>query len=141
MRQIYSQVGLVVMLAVCGAALRWGGRPERRGAVLIGAAWIGLLVAQRLLGQVAPVVTLLAMDAVVFAMLLLINWTDRSEWLVYALACQGVALGVHLIRLLSPAMSKWTYLTALAIASYGLLLCLGWGTWTAWRERRLGLSS
>ncbi len=141
MRQIYSQVGLVVMLAVCGAALRWGGRPERRAAVLIGVAWIALLAAQRVLGQVAPVATLLAMDAAVFVLLLLINWTDREEWLVYGLACQGVALGVHVIRLLSPAMSKWTYLTALAVSSYGLLLCLAWGTWNARRSRRLGLSS
>ena len=141
MRQIYSQVGLVVMLAVGGAALRWGGRLERRVAVLIAVAWLATLVAQRALGDVAPVYVLAAMDAVVFLALLTLSWGDRAGWMIYAVACQGVAMAVHAIRLFSPAMSTWTYLTALAAASYGLLLTLAWRTWTVRRARRMGSSS
>ena len=141
MRQIYSRIALVVMLVVCGAALRWGGRLERRVAALVAIAWVATLVAQRMLGEVAPVHVLAAMDAVVFVLLLALSWGDRLDWMVYAVACQGVALGVHAIRMFSPAMSTWTYLTALTIASYGLLATLAWGTWTAHRRRREGVSS
>lgn len=141
MRQIYSQVGLVVMLAVCAAALRWGGRLERRTAVLIAAAWIATLVAQVVTGHVAPVGVLAAMDVAVFLALLALSWRDRAGWTIFAVACQGVAVGVHVLRLLSPSMSTWTYLTALAICSYGLLITLAWGTWASHRERREGVSS
>ncbi len=104
MRQIYSQVGLLVMLAICGAALRWGGRLERRVALLIGVAWLATLVAQRVLGEVAPVHLLAVMDGAVFLLLLALSWDDRAGWMVYAVACQGVAMGVHAIRFFSPAM-------------------------------------
>ena len=138
MRQIYSQVGLLVMLAVCGAALRWGGRPERRVALLLGGAWLATLVVQRVVGEVAPAPVLAAMDLAVFAILAAFSWIDREDWMICAVACQGVALGVHAIRLFSPAMSTWTYLTALAASSYGLLLTLAWATWVARRARRMG---
>ena len=141
MRQIYSRIALVAMLLVCGAALRWGGRLERRVAALIAVAWIATLVAQRALGEVAPVHVLAVLDAVVFVLLLALSWGDRLDWMIYALACQGVALGVHAIRMFSPAMSTWTYLTALAAASYGLLATLAWGVWSAQRTRRQGVSS
>ena len=135
MRQIYSQVGVLVMLAVCGFAWRWGGRRERRVALLIGAAWIATLVVQRLTGHVAAVEPLALLDGGVFLALLALSWRDRAGWTIYALACQGVAMCVHAIRILSPFMSSWTYLTALAISSYGLLLSLAWGVWLQ-RERR-----
>ena len=130
MRQIYSQAGAVIMLAVCAAALRWGGRRERRVAVLLAAAWLATLLAQRLTGQVAPVGLLFALDAAVFAALLALSWRDRQGWLTYAVGLQAVALAVHALRLFSPAMYSWTYLSALAAISYGLLTLLGWSTWT-----------
>ena len=136
MRHIYSLVGLLAMLVVCGAAWRWGARLERRAALLIAVAWIATLVAQRVTGHVAPVGVLAGMDVAVFMALLALSWADRGGWMIYGLACQGVALCVHAIRLLSPAMSSWTYLTALAITSYGLLLALAWGVWRARRRSR-----
>ena len=141
MRQFYSQVGVVVLLAVCGAALRWGRRPERRAGAVFLLAWVTTLALQRLAGDVAPVVGIVAVDVAVFAFLLASGARDRAGWQVYAVAAQGVALGVHVIRLLSPGMATWTYLTALAASSYGVLLALAWGVWSARRERRLGLSS
>ena len=139
MRQIYSQVAFLIMAVVCGAAWRWGGRLERRVALVVAVAWIATLAAQRVMGEVAPVGVLAAMDAVVLLLLLALSWGDRAGWTVFAVAAQGVALGVHAIRALSPAMSTWTYLSALAAASYALLAALAWGVWDARRSR--GLSS
>lgn len=142
MRQIWSQLGVVIMLGVCGAALRWGGRPERRVGLLIAAAWLATLVVQRLTGQVAPVRLLLGLDLLVFLALLALSWRDRQDWTIYAVALQAVALAVHALRLFSPAMSTWTYLSALAAVSYGLLALLVWGTWRQARiRRRQGVSS
>ncbi len=124
------------MLAVCGAALRWGGRPERRTAGLVGLAWIANLLAQRLAGEVAPVRLVAAMDGAVFLLLLALSWAERRGWMIAALACQGLALAIHAIRLSAPAMSTWTYVTALTVVSYGLLAALASGTWAAARERR-----
>ncbi len=137
MRQLYSQIAVAIMAAVCAAALRWGGRSERRVAVVVALGWVATLVVQRVAGQVAPVLALMAVDGVAFALLLILTWRARTEWTVYAVALQGVTLGVHLLRLVSPDMSTWTYLTALTVAAYALLAVLAWGTWTAWRSRSI----
>ena len=79
------------------------------------------------------------MDAAVFVVLLALSWQERRDWLTLAVALQAVALAVHALRLFSPAMATWTYLSALAAVSYGLLMTLAWGTWRAWRLR--GVSS
>ena len=88
----------------------------------------------------APVGVLAALDLAVFVALLALSRSDRTGWVIYGVACQGVALCVHGIRFFSPAMSSWTYLTALAISSYGLLLSLAWGTRRG-RRRGQGFSS
>lgn len=135
MRQIWSQAGLVIMLAVCAAAWRWGARLERRAAAVIVLGWTATLLAQRVMGHVDPVAVITTIDTLVFLAFLALSWGDRSGWVIYAVACQGVALGVHAIRAFAPAMTTWTYLTALAICSYGVLAALAWGTWLARRTR------
>lgn len=136
MRHVYGQVGLAAMLLTCGAAWRWGGRLERRTAAVIAAAWVFTIAAQRVAGHAAPVAALATADAAVFGALLALSWGDREGWMIYAVACQGVALAVHAIRIWTPSMTAWTYLTALAVASYGLLLALAWGVWLHSRRAR-----
>lgn len=137
MRELTSWIGLGVMLAVCGAALRWGFARERATAALVAAGWIGLLAAEVLLNEAAPWAVIGAMDVLVFALLLAITWRRTPDWAILALGFQSIALAVHAVRAFPPRMPTWTYMTALAVASYGVLLALAWGTWAA-RRRRIG---
>ncbi len=136
MRTIYSQIGLAVMVAVCLPALAFGRWRERLAAACIAASWVATLVLQRALHHVDPWASLALMDLGVFAVLVALAWRHRSGWPIYGAAAQGVALGVHVIRALSPQMPTWTYLSALAVSAYALLLFLAWGTWSAMRNRR-----
>lgn len=141
MRELSSQIGVVIMLLVCAAALRWGFLRERAVAALVAAGWLGLLASEVVLREAAPWIVITIMDALIFGVLLAITWRHTPDWAILGLGFQAIALGVHVIRHLPPQMPTWTYMTALASSSYGVLLALAWGAWSARRRRRMGLHS
>ena len=91
-------------------------------------------------GRVSLAVSFFGQD-VVFALLVRLSWRHTPDWAIYALAFQAIALAVHAVRFLSPAMPTWTFMTALAVSSYGVLACIVWGVWRTQRNRRLGILS
>ena len=138
MRELSSQIGVVIMLAVCAAALRWGFTRERAVAALVAVGWLSLLASEVVLHEAAPAIAITVMDALIFGLLLAITWRRTPDWAILALGFQTIALGVHVIRHLPPHMPTWTYMTALAGSSYGVLAALAWGAWNARRRRRSG---
>lgn len=141
MRELSSQIGLFIMLMVCGGAMRWGFARERATAALVAVGWTALLASQALLRQAAPWAVIAAMDVAIFALLLAITWRRTPDWALLALGAQTVALGVHVVRAIPPRMPTWTYMTALAASSYGVLLALAWGVWRARQARHEGMRS
>lgn len=138
MREIYSQLPTALMLLVGAAAIRWGDRQARAAAGVTALGWIGTLAVQAGAGSVAGAWGLLAaVDALAFGAFLVLAAKRVRGWIVLVVAAQGVAVAVHLIRALAPAMTGWTYLTALAAAGYGVLAALAWGVWSS---RRAGQS-
>ena len=110
-----------------------GGRREKIAMGAVALAWVAMLVVQRLAGRVDPWSALVTLDGFVFFVLMALSWRDSAGWTIHAVGVQGVAMGVHVIRALTPAMPTWTYLTSLAVASYALLgvICAG-----AWLRRK-----
>ena len=135
MREIYSQAPTVLMLLVGAAALRWGGRQVRAAAGVTALGWIGTLAVQSATRSVDGWPWLAIVDGFAFLAFLMLAFRGVRGWIVLVLAAQGVAVAVHGIRALAPGMSDWTYLTALAVAGYGLLFALAWGVW---RDRAAG---
>lgn len=135
---LFSQIGTLLLVAVGVAALAWGGARERRGGVIVLAAGAAKLMVQRLSGRYDPATLFATVDALVLVALLGLTWRSPVVWPFLAVGFQGVAMALHAIRELSPAMSAWTYVTTLAITSDGVLACLAWGTWSAWRARKSG---
>ena len=133
MREIYSQAPTALMLLVGAAAIRWGDRQARAAAAVTALGWIATLAVQAGAGRVAPWAALTAVDGLCFLAFLALAFRRMRGWLVLMVAAQGVAVSVHVIRALAPGMATWTYLTALAVAGYGVLLTLAWGVWTSHR--------
>lgn len=131
-----ASIGLVAVTTVCGLAMMFGEALERRAALWILAAWVATPFLQVLSGALDPVLLFTAVDVVTFGALLALGWRSGRRWPGWALAVQGTGVAIHLARLVDPGMSARTYLTALTVAAYCLLLSLALGTWSSWRRRR-----
>ena len=104
MRELYSQAGVLVMLAVCAGALRWGGREARRVAGVTALGWTATLVLQAAAGAVVTGRALVWLDGAIFAAFLWIAWRRVRAWTVLLLTAQGLAMAVHVVRGFTPAL-------------------------------------
>ncbi len=129
MHELSSRLGAAIMLMVLAAAAAWGRAKERQTAAVLSMGWGTLILTQIVTGRGAPPTILAIEDLLVFAALFAILWRSREGWAPFALGLQAVAMGVHAVRWLAPGMSDATYLTALAVLSYGVLAALAWGVW------------
>ena len=135
---LYSQIGAALWLGVCAFALLKGDKAERivSGAVVI--AWLATLSAYRdtvPLGYSSTAWAVMAIDALLLALLVVMSWrTDRS-WLIWAAAFQSIIVLVHVITLLDIRIRAIAYLSAQTVGSYGVLVCLAIGTFWAWQTR------
>jgi hypothetical protein len=135
---VYGLVGLVVMAGVGLFALIRGGAAERYAMAVTALGWVASLAVQAASGVKDPLLGLLGIDVMAFLALVGLVWRSKRLWVVAAVACQSLATGVDLVRLVSPHMRGWGYLTALAVAGYGLLAAIGFGTATAKRPGSAG---
>lgn len=136
MGALFGLAGVVIMLAVVGAALIFGGDRERRAAVIAGLGWTGSLAVQILGHRLDPNLAFAMIDAFALLGLLGLVWKPGQGWPLAAVLSQGLAVAIDCVRLISPHMHRWAYLTGLAVAGYGLLAAIAWGTVNAVRARR-----
>ncbi len=133
---LFGLAGVGIMLVVVGGALIWGGERERRAAVITGLGWGGSLAVQILGHRLDPNLAFAMIDAFALLGLLGLVWKPGQGWPLAAVLCQGLAVAIDCVRLISPHMHRWAYLTGLAVAGYGLLAAIVWGTVVTARARR-----
>jgi hypothetical protein len=132
---IYTWVGSAVMILVCGVALWKGDRLEQWGGGLCFLAWLATILIQDDVGGGLQEYALMGVD---FAMLMALGalaWRGERTWPVWAAACQAITVAVHLAKFVDFRIPTVAYISALVLASYGVLVALAIGTVVAWRER------
>ena len=127
--------GAAAVTVVAGAAVAFGGALERRAAAWIWAAWMMTPLLQALSGEFDPAMLFAVVDATMLMILTGLAWRSGRTWTLAAVAAQALSLVIDLVRLAAP-FGSYAYLTALAVAAYGLLAALAWGVWTSWRARQ-----
>jgi hypothetical protein len=128
-------LGIAVTVIVCGSAL-WKGAWEERmtaaGLIVNFAISIFLRDATWPNVQVAG----FAVDIATLVLLLGIALRTHKYWPMAAAAFQLLGVMTHVAKLIDPLINHWTYLSAIIIWTYLILIALGIGTWNAWRARR-----
>lgn len=125
------------MAAAAGAAFLWGGRPERIGAAAVLAAWVASLVlAQWSHHWFEAQWGILAVDAVLFGVLLWLALRADRFWPLWACAFQLLGVVTHLAILADRSLTGRAYFVAAVIWSYLVLIALGVGAWNCRRRRR-----
>lgn len=113
------------MVLVCGGAFVWGGRTERRVAVVLFLAALATPWLQR----PAPAVQygFMAIDLAVAAVLVAWLLDSRRRWLVWLTGFQLLSLATHLGVALDRRISNLAYFSALVVYTYAGYAALGVG--------------
>lgn len=134
---LYSQIGLLPALVVGVFAFWKGGEPER---LAMGAWVLGWMAAMLLQPDghlyVGFQVSLFVLDTAMLGVFAAVAWRYRRSWPIWAAACQLIVLTAHIIFPLTKAASMEAFYTVINLASYGIILAIGVGTFWAWQERR-----
>ena len=131
---IYGLAGIGVLLGVGLFAAIRGGPAERYAMAVAALGWVASLAIQAVAGVRDPLFGLLAIDFTAFVALVGLVWRSKRRWPLAAVGFQGLAVGVDLVRFASPQLNGRAYLTALAVAGYGLLGAIAVGSSTARRR-------
>ncbi|KRA56158.1 hypothetical protein ASD79_17510 [Caulobacter sp. Root655] len=138
--QLHTLISLGVAVAVAGAAVKFGDYSARRIGVAVLVAWLG----SQLLDSNNAYKTdlaMLALDAATLVYFVWISIRSRRLWTVVASAFMAIIVASHVATTIDLRVTIDTFKVSMAIWSYGILLCLVFGTWAGWRERRRAAAS
>ncbi|MGC1304596.1 MAG: hypothetical protein WA840_19680 [Caulobacteraceae bacterium] len=113
------------MLITCGAAWRWGARPERLGAVLLAVTWVVVLIGQLAMGgrRMEPIII---GDCIYGSGLLVISGVYWRVWSWLSIALEAVAFFIHALMYQGIVNESYAYAYAMNVISIlELLLLLG----------------
>lgn len=123
-------VSLLALLLVCGLAALRGGPTERLTAGLLAAAWTGRHFAPW--DRVNTPWIVIAIDCVVFLVLLYMALFGGRRWAVAAASFHFLALATHAAFALNHQLEQWAYVTAYYVWNLAVLAALGSGAlWPA----------
>jgi len=134
---LYSQIGLLPMVLVGIFAFTKGDEPERlaMGAYLLG--WMAGMLIQSDSGLYRSWQPgLFALDLVMLLVLGGLSWKFRRTWPLWAASLQLIIVMSHLVTLFGMRGGLMSFYTIVNLASYGILVAIGLGTFWAWQERR-----
>jgi hypothetical protein len=128
-------LGLAV--GTTGAALKFGDFSARRiGAAFLG-SWLGSLLLVDVQDTYSTGVAMLAIDGATLVYFVWISLRSRRLWTAVASAFMAIIVASHVATTIDLRVTINTFRLSMAIWSYGILLCVAFGTFAAWRERRL----
>lgn len=134
---LYSQIGLLPMVLVGVFAFLKGDEPERlaMGAYLVG--WLASLLLQDDSGLHSSWQPgMFALDVLMLLVLGGLAWKYKRTWPIWAASLQLIIVMSHLVVLFDVRTGIMAFYTIVNLASYGVLVAIGLGTFWAWQERR-----
>lgn len=133
---LYTQIGVVVVLAIVGFAFWKGGEPERVGAGAYVLGMLASLVIQSGEALRGPQWGMMGIDVVMLAIYSGLAWKSRRAWPVWASALQALVVMSHILKILNFSQTGTAFVAVINLAGYGILVALAVGTFWAWQERR-----
>lgn len=129
-----SWLGPTVILLLCCCAFLKGGLEERLTA---GSLFINSNVTSVMRDHSWPQVQLAGFVADVLSLVLLlaIALRTRKFWPLAAAAFQLLMVLTHVAKMIDPDIGQWSYITAIVIWTYLLMIALGVGIWNSWRAQ------
>ena len=127
-------LGQLLTFVVCAAAFLKGDVEERLTA---GSIVINIAATRALRDYSWPQVQLGGFVADVLSLVLLLAIALRTHkfWPLAAAAFQLLMVFTHVAKMIDPNLGQWSYITAIVIWTYLLMIALGVGVWNNCRAR------
>lgn len=132
--QLHSIISLGLAVGTTGFAVKYGDRTARRFGVSFLANWLVSLAVDS--GDFQN--TGLALFCVDVLTLIYFIWASlraRRIWTLIATAFMALIVASHLATTIDLRVTINTFRLGMTLCSYGILACVGFGTWGGWRER------
>lgn len=132
---LHVYISLSLAILTCGLAIWLGDVAARRIGAAFLISWIASLLVYRNNAQNTDLGVLLVDIATLFFFV----WASikaRLIWSVLASAFQLIVVASHLAATIDLRVTIGTFNLSMAMWSYGILLCIAFGTWTGRRDRR-----
>lgn len=133
-----SQLSVLLLVGTCLFAWWKGSAAERGGALFILGTNIAADIAMVITAPNFPGTFVFAGDLTLAVALLVLAIRYSSMWLGAAMLLQSAGLGLHGMQLIGDGFSNLIYITAIAVMSNLMLLCIVAGTVASWRARLRG---
>lgn len=127
--------GMAMVVIICGYALLTGTRREQIGGFVYLLAYVATYLMTLVTTHDNTALRYMAPDVVCLITFLYLSWKAPHPWPLWALAAQFLTVAAE-VATLTHSLTRWTLLTAEAVAGYGVLLALLIGTLAANRVRR-----
>jgi len=135
-QSVIPLIGWTVTVLVSGLAWWKGGPAERASGLLIVGAAFAVWLAHLLLRPAGANLALLVIDGAMAAGFLLLAIRYANLWLGVAMLLQSTQFSLHSFYLVTEKSHDRLYSIANNLITLGVVLCVLFGTLTAWRRAR-----
>ena len=132
--QIHTLISLILAILICGLAMWRGDQAARWTGATFLASWLGSQLVHRRDAYNAEF-GLLAVDIATLAVFIWISMRTRRLWTAVVSAFAAIVVASHVAVMIDLRVTINTLKASMAIWSYGILVCIAFGTWTARRGR------
>lgn len=133
---VYAQIGAVLMVLVCGFAFVKGEDPERIGAGAYMLAWFATLLLQAETSFYETQLAMFCVDTAVLVTFCALSWKSKNSWPVWAACLQLLPVLSHALTRIDVRPPAASFYAIQNLASLGILVAIGVGTFWVWQERR-----
>ena len=133
---LHVYISLSLAILICGLAIWLGDVAARRIGAAFLISWIASLLVYRNNAQNTDLGVLLV-DIATLGFFVWASIKARLIWSVLASAFQLIVVASHLAATIDLRVTIGTFNLSMAMWSYGILLCIAFGTWTGRRDRRV----
>ena len=123
-------ISLGVAVGTTGVALKFGDQTARRFGVAFLASWVASLAAS----YVSPLgrhPTIFFIDSVTLIYFVWASLRARRVWTIVASAFMALIVASHVATAIDFRVAIDTFRLSMALWSYGILACIGFGAWSS----------
>lgn len=133
--QLHTMISLGLAVGTASLAIGYGDQTARR----FGAAFLANWLVSLAVDNASAVNTGLGVFCADAATLVYFVWASlraRQVWTLVATAFMTMIVASHVATAIDLRVTINTFRLSMALWSYGIMVCVGFGTWRAWRARR-----
>ena len=132
--QLHTLISLGLAVGTTGFAFKFGDQTARRFGFAFLTSWVASLAVSKV-SLLNIGLALFCIDSATLAYFVWASLRSRRIWTLVASAFMTLIVASHVATAIDYRLAINTFRLSMALWSYGILVCIGFGTWSSRRER------